>query len=59
MNDYFSDLDRVFDRRTDVKEPDEAAAALYKLEKIRLIVDEKSTASNYKIEQIKGVLDEH
>ena len=58
MNDYFSDLDRVFDRRTDAKDPDEAAAALYKLEKIRLIVDEKSTASNYKIEQIKGVLNE-
>ena len=59
MNDYFAELDRLYDKRSDYREPDEAAAALYKLEKIRLIVDEKSTASNYKIEQIKGVLDEH
>ena len=58
MNDYFSDLNQIFDRRSDVKENDEAAAALYKLERIRLIVDEKTTASNYKIEQIKGVLNE-
>ena len=58
MNDYFSDLNQIFDRRLDVKENDEAAAALYKLKRIRLIVDEKTTASNYKIEQIRGVLDE-
>ena len=58
MNDYFSDLNQIFDRRSDVKENDEAAAALYKLERIRLIVEEKTTASNYKIEQIKGVLNE-
>ena len=58
MSDYFSELDKIFDRRTDNVEKDEAAAVLDKLQKIRFIIEDKTTASNYKIEQIKGVLDE-
>ena len=54
MNDYFTELDKIFDRREE--KTDTEAAALYKLDKIRLIVDDKCTASNAKIEQIREVL---
>ena len=54
MNDYFTELDKIFDRREE--KTDTEAAALHKLDKIRLIVDDKCTASNHKIEQIKEVL---
>lgn len=36
----------------------EPAVAEIKLQKIRFIIEDKTTASNYKVEQIKGVLDE-
>lgn len=58
MSDYFSELDKIFDRRTDEKKENEEAAELTKLQKIRFIIEDKTTASNYKVEQIKGVLDE-
>lgn len=54
MNDYFTELDKIFDRREE--KTDTEAAALHKLERIRLIVEDKCTASNHKIEQIREVL---
>lgn len=54
MNNYYEELDKIFDRREE--EHDTEAAALHKLDKIRLIVEDKITASNAKIEQIKEVL---
>lgn len=54
MNDYFKELDELFDRREE--KMDTEAAALHKLDKIRLIVEDKITASNAKIEQIREVL---
>lgn len=54
MNDYFTELDKIFDRREE--EHDTEAAEQHKLDKIRLIVEDKKTASNAKIEQIKEVL---
>ena len=55
MNDYFSELDKIFDRREE--EHNTEAAEQHKLEKIRLIVEDKITASNAKIEQIRKVLE--
>ena len=54
MNDYFTELDKIFDRREE--EHDTEAAKQHKLDKLRLIVEDKITASNAKIEQIKEVL---
>ena len=54
MSDYFKELDELFDRREE--KTDTEAAALHKLDKIRLIVEDKITASNAKIEQIREVL---
>lgn len=54
MNDYFKELDQIFDRREE--KTDTEAAALHKLERIRLIVEDKCTASNHKIEQIREEL---
>ena len=54
MSDYFEELNKIFDRREE--EHDTEAAEQHKLEKIRLIVEDKITASNAKIEQIKEVL---
>lgn len=54
MNNYFEELDKIFDRREE--EHDTEAAEQHKLDKIRLIVEDKITASNAKIEQIKEVL---
>ena len=54
MNDYFSELDKIFDRREE--KTDTEAVALYKLKRIRLIVEDKCTASNHKIEQIREEL---
>ena len=58
MSDYFSELDKIFDRRTDENKENAEAAELTKLQKIRFIIEDKTTASNYKVEQIKGVLNE-
>ena len=56
MSDYFKELDEIFDRREE--KIDTEAAALHKLDKIRLIVEDKCTASNHKIEQIREVLEQ-
>ena len=56
MNNYFEELDKIFDRREE--EHDTEAAEQHKLDKIRLIVEDKITASNAKIEQIREVLED-
>lgn len=56
MNNYFEELDKFFEDRIGGTPHDTEAAEQHKLDKIRLIVEDKITASNAKIEQIKEVL---
>lgn len=58
IEDYCpNDYDDIFDIE---QEPTAAEIKLrkIKLQKIRFIIEDKTTASNYKVEQIKGVLNE-